>query len=268
MARAKLAWWWWGLPGLLLILMWFTNFASADPHPHEPDQPAAPPGDIIIGDVTGEGGIGGQGGNANNVIDIDDEKQAPGLGLSTASDSVGVGITTPVFGFLVNMPWTWGDRKTLAICDRIVGTPAWPDCMCRTSVMKKIHADAETCASSLGGGSDPGGKTDGPQGLNRGETLLGATSGLEDLMLAQVEAEEMERYHDDLKGEIAAGKEIAQAQQTEIEYLKEERAATEIRQQDLERNQQVQQQQYDDFFGRFKRAGEVRRAAKKGDPDG
>lgn len=256
---------WWVIPGIAILLALALSDARADPHPHEPGQPAPVPGDVIIGDVTGEGGAGG---SANNILDIDDEKQAPGLGLSTANDSVGVGITTPVFGFLVNVPWTWGDRKILATCDRIVGTSAWPDCMCRTSVMRKINDNATVCATSLGGGSNPEGKTDGPQGLNRDTEYIVSTGPDEDAqMLAQVEAAQMERYHDELKGEIAEGKEIAQAQQQEIEYLKEERAAVGLKQQELEHNQQIQQQQYDDFFDRFKRAGEARRAAK-GEPDG
>lgn len=214
-----------------ISLVLITMAAFADPHPHEPDGQTSDP-DINtataeIGDVIGQGGdaTGGSGGSANNSIDIEDERQAPGIALGTASDSFGVGITTPVGGFLLNLPWSFGDRKVLAICDRIVTTPDWGACMCRTSVLKKLYDDRDACAQSLGGGSGDVEKTDAAQGLNRGSNLL-----------AQVDPEMM-KYHEELKAELEAQKLITVAQQAEIDALK-----TQPRQVDSQAQQQIQRQ--------------------------
>ena len=94
-------------------------------------------------------------------VNIEDRKQAPGIGLSTPYGSTGIGITTPAGGLMVNLPWSWGDRRVLPICDRLMESGElvqWAGCICMTSVMKKLHETPEACTASLGGGSGSAGK--------------------------------------------------------------------------------------------------------------
>jgi len=108
------------------------------------------------------GGEGGAGGTANNSIDIENKRSAPGLGLSTPTDSTGIGITTPIGGIMLNLPWSFGDRRLFPVYDRHIqagNVEAANEVLCLTSVMRKLHnKDHEACTTSLGGGSDPTGK--------------------------------------------------------------------------------------------------------------
>jgi len=182
-----------------------------------------------------DGGEGGAGGSATNNIDFEDERQAPGVGLSTPSDSTGVGVTTPLFGLLFNLPWSWGDRKILPICDRLVETPEWGPCMCRTSVLKKLHDDQAACVTSLGGGSSDGGKTEEIEALREENAFLVTSAEIErskydevrsELLVVQEEQARLREEQVQRTRTSAANRRVAvhqqQVQQQQIEELKKE----------------------------------------------
>ncbi len=164
---------------------------------------------------------------STNITDLDfeDSRQAPAIGLSTPADSTGFGITTPLFGFMLNLPWTFGDREIMPVCDRLVGQPdAWRPCICLTSVMKKLHGkDSEACVKSLGGGSSTVPK---PSEDDIG-TITGLAFGYSDgaLDVAQVdpEVEELRVLVGDLMAKVA-DLEAGQEREKEREQVQQQQA--------------------------------------------
>lgn len=180
-------------------------------------------------------------------VNIENQRQAPGIGLSTPSGSTGVGVTTPWGGLMVNLPWSWGDRKVIPICDRLWfngETIQAERCICLTSVMKKLHKTPELCEQSLGGGSG-GGKTETPP------TEVVLPAGM--LLVAEVDMEELKRDHEATQEEItetkaelkAVRKELDKYGNTRLDVLKE-----------IDRREEEQQQGLEEFLKQLEKRGE------------
>ncbi len=242
---------------ILYLLLFCMGTAYADPHPHDGGETALSESDIVNVDINSpvtidapvmvEVPVDARSTNTNSV-EIESERQAPGIGLFTPSDSIGLGVTTPVGGFMLNLPWSFGDRKKLEICDRLVhNSDSWKSCICLTSTMKKLHGkNQEKCVESLGGGSE----SDPKPSDDDTYTITGEPLGYVDdpFYIAQVdpEVEELQKVVGDLVLKLQALEDI-QEEAAKLEAAQRQvtrtRRATDTQAAQVEQEQQQQQQQ-------------------------